>query len=124
MITNIFNKFIETFNYGDHTFIMCHGKDKEDMKNGFPLELNSKTESYFQNFIADRNILTPYVHVVVGDLHQSLRSYGKRFRWKRVASMYGSSGWIQTNFGDTKPAVDFEIIPKNSNNILEGRVMF
>ena len=45
-----------------------------------------------------------------------------RFRYKKVSSLYGSSKWIHTNFGNTKAAVDFEIVPKDSGIILEGRL--
>ena len=60
----------------------------------------------------------------MGDLHQSLTQFGKRFRYKRVSSMYGSSKWIHTNFGYTRAAVDFDIVDKNSGSVLEGRVEF
>jgi len=124
MHVNLFDRFIETFFYGDHTFVMCHGKDREDMRGGFPLNLDTKTENYFQDYISNLTITTPHIHVISGDLHQSLRQYGKRFRWKKVASMYGSSKWIHTNFGNTKAAVDFEVVSEKDSTIFESRVTF
>jgi len=124
MHVNIFSQFIDSFEYGDHTFIMCHGKDKEDMRNGMPLSLDNKTELFFSDYITNKEIKNKYLHVIVGDLHQSLKQYGKGFRWKRVASMYGASKWIHTNFGNTKAAVDFEIVSKNNSDIFENRVSF
>jgi hypothetical protein len=35
--------------------------------------------------------------------------------------MYGSSDWVQKNFGYTTPAVDYDIVSKNTEEILEGR---
>ena len=123
MNVRIFEKFIETVEYGDHTFILTHGKDKEDKKSGFPLNLDNKTENFFNDFIYNYNIETKYCHIVSGDLHQTSINYGKRFRYKKVSSMYGSSKWIHNNFGNTKAAVDYEIVPKHHGTILEGRLI-
>jgi hypothetical protein len=123
MGVRIFEKFIESFEYGDHIFILSHGKDKEEMKNGFPLNLTDKVENFFHDFIYNNQITHKYCHVISGDQHQTSVNYGKRFRYKKVASMYGSSKWIHTNFGNTKAAVDFEIVPKNRSTILEGRIV-
>ena len=120
--TKVFEKFIEYFNYGSHTYIMCHGKDKEDMKHGFGLFIDTKIENYFNDYIAHHEIFSPNVHVVSGDLHQSATSFAKRFRYKKVGSMYGGSKWIHTNFGTSKPCVDYEIVNKHSSEIMEGRL--
>jgi hypothetical protein len=122
MNTEIYTKFIEHFNYGEHTFILTHGKDKEDKKFGLPLVLNDKTELYFEDYINNKSISNKYIHVISGDLHQTSINYGKRFRYKKVSSLYGSSKWIHTNFGNTKAGVDFEIVPKCDSVILEGRL--
>ena len=123
MKVNIFEKYIENFTYGLHTFILLHGKDKEDNKHGLPLDLNDKVETYFNDYIHNASIDSKFIHVVSGDLHQTSINYAKRFRYKKVSSLYGCSKWIQTNFGNSKAAVDFEIVPKYSGTILEGRLM-
>jgi hypothetical protein len=122
MNARVFNKFIEYFKYGVHTFILTHGKDKEDKAYGFPLTLNDKTEVYINEYLHNNNINSEYTHVISGDLHQTCIGYAKRFRYKKVSSLYGSSKWIHTNFGNTKAAVDFEIVPKDNGIILEGRL--
>jgi hypothetical protein len=123
MNVRVFEKFIEAFDYGVHTFILSHGKDKEDKKFGFPLNLDAKVENFFHDFLFTHNINNDFCHIVSGDLHQTSVNYGKRFRYKKVASMYGSSKWIHNNFGNTKAAVDYEIVPKNNGSILEGRIV-
>jgi hypothetical protein len=124
MTINIFEKFIEHFTYGVNAFILTHGKDKEDKKHGFAFILDAKIENYFNEYINNFKIYSQKIHLVMGDLHQSLTQFGKRFRYKRVSSMYGSSKWIHTNFGYTRAAVDFDIVDKNSGSVLEGRVEF
>ena len=122
MNVRVFEKFIETVEFHSHTFIISHGKDKENMKSGFPLHLDAKTETYFNEYINNFRISTPYIHVIKGDLHQSSSQQGKRFRYKNVSSLYGSSDWIHTNFGYTRPAVDFDIVFKDSGLVLEGTI--
>lgn len=124
MKVNIFEKFIQYFSYGVHSFILCHGKDKEDMNRGFPLTLEPKTESFFNGYIDSLRIYSPNIHVVLGDLHQSMTQFSRRFRWKRVLSMYGASKWIHTNFGESRAGLDFDIVKKNSQDVLEGRIWF
>ena len=90
---------------------MCiRDRDDTDMSNGLPLILNDKTEKYIDNYIRYYKINTPFTSVVKGDLHQSNNQYGKNFRYKNVMSLYGSSKWIHTNFGNTPAGCDYEIL--------------
>lgn len=114
--TRIFTKFIEYFTCENHTFILCHGKDEKDMFKNLPLVLNDKTENQINEFLNYNNI-TGNVHFIKGDLHQSAKTYGKRFRYKSVGSFFGSSDWIHKNFGNTPALVDIDII--DGDNILE-----
>lgn len=122
--TRIIEKFIDYIEYGDHALILSHGKDKEYNRSGFPLTLDAKTENYFNDYITQHNILKRYISVVMGDLHQSSVQYAKRFRYKRVLSMYGASGYIHTNFGSGRAGVEYDIIEKHNNNIRGGIVEF
>lgn len=122
MKVRVFEKFIEHITYGQHTFLVTHGKDSANMRAGFPLHLDNKTETYFNEYINNFNIKNPYLTVLKGDLHQSSSQQGKRFRYKNVSSLYGGSDWMHTNFGYTRPAVDFDIVFKNEKNILEGTI--
>lgn len=124
MNVRVFEKFIDHIMYGDHAFLLCHGKDKEDMKKGFPLTLDHKTENFFNDYIDRNKILVPNIHVVMGDLHQSSLQFGKRFRYKRTLSMYGSSKYIHTNFGSGQAGVEYDIVYKNDNKVREGRIFF
>lgn len=121
MNVRVFEKFIEHLSYGKHTFILTHGKDEKDRKHGFPLYLDNKTEIYFNEYLDVHRIDSLMKHVIKGDLHQTSTCYGKRFRYKNVASLYGSSDWIHNNFGYTKPSVDYDIVSKNSEDFFEGK---
>jgi hypothetical protein len=108
----IFDKFIDYFNYGNHTYIFTHGKDKEDRKNGFPLDLNKDTEIYITNYILSNRINTPYIHFIKGDLHQSQVQNRQLFRYKNVRSLYGSTKWAQNNHPMVLGGYDYEIVDK------------
>lgn len=106
----IFDKFITPVTIGKHTYLLTHGKDEEDMKLGLPLTLDSKTEQYILNYILHHKIPTDNLHFIKGDLHQASTQWGKHFRYRNVPSVYGSSKWIMTNYGYTKPGCSFDLI--------------
>jgi hypothetical protein len=121
---NIIKKFIDYIQYGQHTFIYTHGKDDKDMKFGFPLRLNEKTEKYINTYIHQHRIQTPNIHVVKGDLHQANEENSEIFRYKNILSMYGSSKWIMTNFGTNRAGYAYEIVDKYSSRIIKEDIIF
>ena len=116
----IFEKYIENFKVNSHTFILCHGKDAKDVFKNMPLTINDKTENQINEYL-DYNNISGNVHFIKGDLHQSATTYARKFRYKSVASFFGSSEWIHKNYGNTKAAVDFDII--DGDSILETRLI-
>lgn len=124
--TRMLTKFIEHEVYGEHVFLLTHGKDDEDMKHGLPLHLNDKVENYFRKYLMYHNI-NPQgtnISIVKGDLHManSQDTYG--FRYRNVLSLFGGSKWIGTNFGPNKPGICFDIVDKKSQEIFETKYTF
>lgn len=115
------DKFIEHFEVNDHCFILCHGKDAEDLKNPLPSTLDMKTELYFKRYIDAHQIKSKYIHVIKGDQHQASCQFGEFFRYKNVLSMYGSSKWSQTNFMQNTKGVCMDIL---TNNVIEEHYLF
>ena len=105
----VFDSFIGHFKKGNTTYVLCHGKDGKDMFKNWPLALDVKTENYINEYL-DYEGLTGNIVVIKGDLHQSATSYGRRFKYMSVGSLFGSSEWIHKNFGNTQAAVDFSIV--------------
>jgi len=127
MTVGVFQKFIDFINYGKHTLILSHGKDSAEMFKNYPLFIDDKTENKINEYIDynfDSTIWHQNVIFAKGDLHQSATSYAKRFTYKSVASIFGSSSWAQKNFGNAKPAVDFLILGKeDKNDVFETRLL-
>lgn len=117
----IFDKFIGEFKLGQTTYILCHGKDNKDMFKNLPLTLDVKTENFINEYLDNKGIKGDVVFVK-GDLHQSATTYGRRFTYKSVASLFGSSEWIHKNFGNTPAACDYSIVDEKGN-MLDGRIV-
>ena len=105
----IFEKFIEFFKYGERTFVLSHGKDKEHMKFGFPMVITDKVENYINEYL-DYYGLSGKITFVSADQHQSLWRKMKRFDYYKVGSIFGSSQWIHTNMGNTKGGMDYQVV--------------
>lgn len=117
----IFDKFIGEFKVGETTFVLCHGKDNKDMFKNLPLTLDVKTENFINEYL-DTKMIAGNVIFVKGDLHQSATTYGRRFTYKSVGSLFGSSEWIHKNFGNTPAACDYSVLD-GDNNILDGKIV-
>lgn len=121
--TRILSKFIEHVEYGNHTVMLCHGKDDEHLKHGLPLNIDLKTELFINSYI-DAHKLTGTLHFIKGDLHQASTNFSKKFRYRNVLSLYGSSDWSQTNFGPNLAGMSYDIIYKHKNKVLPGEHWF
>ena len=116
----IFDKFIGEFEVKDTTFVLCHGKDNKDMFKNLPLTLDVKTENFINEYLDNKRI-TGKIIFIKGDLHQSATTYGRRFTYKSVGSLFGSSEWIHKNFGNTLACCDFSIL--DEGNLLDERII-
>ncbi len=124
MITRIFNKNLDYFKVENQVFILTHGKDSRNMFKGYPLHMNRDIKDRIHEYLDEHRIFTPYVHFIKGDLHQSASERTRKFRYRNVSSIMGSSEWIHDNFGNTKAALDYDIIHTNPEaGVLEGRIL-
>ncbi len=126
METDVQKAFMFHQEYGIHRFIYTHGKDDRYRSRPFPLKLDADTERFVGEYV-DYHGLSKHlsysqeracVHLVKGDLHSSAEEYAKRFRYKNVMSMFGSSSWIQHNFGAGYKGFEFELISRDEPIIL------
>lgn len=98
------NNEIDSFDVNGTSFIYLHGKSdhtKGQFK-GFPLNLNEKTQCWFNDFFADTNLKLQKRKVVLkGDLHQYSINSVSSFDYINCPSIYASSTYIVSNFGVT-----------------------
>jgi len=114
---DILERFMEHREYGDHCFVMTHGKDKKEMKKGLPLQLNPATENFINNYIRHYGIDSKYIHVEKGDLHQIGYNRCNNFDYRNFMSFAPPSNWVQHNFGLGCSGYSIQVIPKYSNEI-------
>lgn len=117
--TNYITKFVGHFHYGQHNVMMTHGKDESYRKKPLPLNLDPNTEVFVKQYM-DYHSLTPGSHnlLLKGDLHQWNWNSGKFFDYVNVGSLYGSSGWVQANFGLTRPSFVIGWLDYNTSDFL------
>lgn len=115
--TYISDYAIDSFKVGSHTFVYAHGKNNYDQFKNFPLVLNDKTDLYFTQWMNKNNITGKFKYVVKGDLHRFAYTVGNTFDYISVGSLYGSSNWITSNFGNTKWSINFMEIEDDNMQI-------
>lgn len=113
----ILNRFMEHFQYGDHTFILTHGKDAKHMFKGLPYNLNDKAISFINDYIDHYNINTKYIHVEKGDLHRIGYDRTKKFDYRNYMTFAPPSAWVSHNFGDCYSGYSIQTIPKFNGEI-------
>jgi len=117
-----FDKFMGHTEFKGVTYLLTHGKDDSNRKFGLPLYPDPKTEVFIDNYLKmNRLSLNENIRLIKGDLHQSASVPCKNInRYRNVASMFGSSGWVMDNFGYTPPGTDYEILDEFTGEIMEG----
>jgi len=109
--------FLEHRIYGEHCFILTHGKDAKQMFKGLPLKLDDKTINYVNDYIRFYDINSKYIHVEKGDLHQIGYNKCNTFDYRNFMSFAPPSSWVQHNFGDCYSGYSIQVIPKYENEI-------
>ncbi len=117
-------KAVDHFEYGKHTFIITHGKDKATMTKNWPLHMNDKLKNYIRQYIDHYKITSPYIHVDKGDLHQVGYDREPKFDYRNFMSFAPPSAWVSTNFGVSYCGYSTQIIPKHSNEIQHTDIFF
>jgi hypothetical protein len=113
----ILERFMEHFEYGDHTFVLTHGKDPKYMKRGLPYVLNSDAIKFINDYIDHYSIATKYIHIEKGDLHQIGYQRTKKFDYRNYMSFAPPSAYGQHNYGDGYGGFSIQVVPKFGNEI-------
>lgn len=101
---NYITKLLGHIELGKHNLVLTHGKDESYRKKPMPLNLNADTEVFIKQYMDYNGLSEGNTHLIKGDLHQWNWNSGKFFDYINVGSLYGSSGWVQANYGLSKPS--------------------
>lgn len=118
--TYVSNKEIDSVDVNGTSFIYLHGKasaEKGQFK-GFPLNLNDKTQCWFNDFFADTDLKLQKRKVILkGDLHQYSINSVSSFDYINCPSIYASSTYIVSNFGVTPWACTYIEVDRKGNYV-------
>ena len=97
-----YRKFINHYTIKDNTFIVCHGKDSENLKYGLKPKLDAKALGQINNYI-DMNFLAKkdmQIEFSKGDSHIELidKQLPTRFTYWCYPAFSPASSWVQANF--------------------------
>ena len=120
----LLERFMEHFTWGDHCFIITHGKDKKHMNRGLPVVLNDRSINFINDYIEHYEIDSKYIHLEKGDLHQVGYQRAKKFDYRNYMSFSAPSNWQQHNFGDSYSGYSMQIVPKYGANIKHMDIYF
>lgn len=113
----ILEKFMSHYTYGDHAFIITHGKDNKYMFKGLPYKLDDKTITFINQYIDHYGIKNKFIHLEKGDLHRIGYDRTKKFDYRNYMSFAPPSAWVQHNFGDGYCGFSIQIVPKYGGDI-------
>lgn len=120
----IFDRFMQHYFYGDHCFILTHGKDDEFMFRGLPLKLDARATKFVNDYIDHYEIKSKYIHLEKGDLHQCGLDRTKKFDYRNFMSFAPPSEHVRHNYGDCYSGFAIQRIPKHSSGIGHKEVLF
>lgn len=113
-----YRRFINHYTYGNHCFILCHGKDATALKFGFKPHLDNKGEDKIQEYLKVHELHKQYYYVTFekGDSHQQLLDMctNDDYDYFNYMALSPSSEWVQTNFKRGKSGFNLMIVEKNT----------
>lgn len=115
---------INPHEWGDHLFLMAHGKDKKFCKWPLPSVLGEKDINYLNNYISEMGFDHKYVHVWKGDLHHRRYEEHKGFDYVNFTAFSPASAYIQHNFPTGKSGFDVNVFRKNMPDIYSTKITF
>lgn len=102
-------KFIDGFEFEGHKFYFTHGKDAKLMKYPMKKYVDDKLDAWMMQYTQQfGNGVYEWNHLRRGDLHMFVHEYCKFGDSMLIPSVYGSSEYIEINYGNTKAGAILE----------------
>lgn len=116
--TVMWEEFFGVFEFNEHTFVCCHGKDSQYMRKGLPLNLDDKSKIMLYEWLHENEIHSDNVHFIKGDLHSNSLNSCKRLDYRNVLSLFGASDYSNYNFSRNSYGVSYDLFI--GNNLVRG----
>lgn len=98
---NLFKRFIEHYKVGNHTFVISHGKDKDENRFGFKPILDSKQAEKIDQYCKEHRLYdNNFIEFSKGDSHQAIYddTTSNDFYYYSYPAFSPPSNWVKTNF--------------------------
>lgn len=93
-------KFIDHYEWNNHCFILCHGKDSKHLKFGFKHIIDERAKSKIEDYIRINKLIYKDNTFEKGDTHLQLFDFdcSEVFNYLNYRALSPASEWVQTNF--------------------------
>jgi hypothetical protein len=93
-------KFIDHYEWNNHCFILCHGKDSKNLKFGFKHMIDDRAKAKIEDYIRINELMYKDNTFEKGDTHLQLFDFdcSEVFNYMNYRALSPASEWVQTNF--------------------------
>ena len=93
-------KFIDHYEWKNHCFILCHGKDSKNLKFGFKHMIDDRSKAKIEDYIRINKLMYKDNTFEKGDTHLQLFDFdcSEVFNYLNYRALSPASEWVQTNF--------------------------
>ncbi len=114
----LFKDFFGWYNFKDHIFVCCHGKDEKFMKKALPLNLDEKSKVMIHEWLTENKLIgAKDIHFIKGDLHSNALSSCRLFDYRNVLSLFGASDYSNYNFSRNSYGVSYDLFIGDNRTI-------
>ena len=113
----VFDRFIGSYEFRTHTYVLTHGKDASFMKKPLPLNLNDSTSALLRDWLDREALYSDNIHIVKGDLHSNNLNSCRKFDYRNVLSIFGDSDYSQMNYVSNPVGVSYDYFIGNTRTL-------
>jgi hypothetical protein len=115
---NSIKRFMHHYSVGNHTFVICHGKDIGEQRFGFKPKLDAIQAEKIDQYCKEHKLYNGnYLEFSKGDSHQAIYddTTSNDFSYYNYPAFSPPSNWVGTNFKKSRSGFNFFNIKKEEN---------
>lgn len=113
----VFEKYYGFYEFKNEMYCIHHGKDGQFMKKPMPLNLNDQTSVMIRDWLDAEGIYKSGIHIIKGDLHSNNLNSCRKFDYRNVLSLFGSSDYSMMNYPTNNYGVSYDFFIGNVRTI-------
>ena len=113
----VFEKYYGHYIFNNEHYVLEHGKDGQFMKKPMPLNLNDQASVMIRDWLDAEGIHDSNIHIIKGDLHSNNLNSCRKFDYRNVLSLFGSSDYSMMNYPSNSYGVSYDLFIGNTRTI-------